>query len=212
MTISIQDDFTEVPQASPAGPDERLSETVATMVARLRRNSRMEIETLSDRSGIPVEVLRDIEAGRAVPALRTLWSLAHVFEVPFRRLILGADYHERDFRVLRADGGRTLVSTDARFRSRALSTGADPREPEVYEITLVPGCIEEAPGHPEGTYEHIVVVRGRLRVRTIDADDTLRAGDTLFFRADVTHWYENAGPCETIAVLTMTNAGDWVVG
>ena len=208
----IENNLCEVPESSPIAQDPPLSETVATMVRRLRCNSCMDIETLSERSGIPIEVMRDIEAGRAVPALRTLWSLARVFEVPFRRLILGPDYQEKGFRILRADEGRTLISTGGRFRSRALSTGADPREPEVYEITLIPGCIEEAPGHPEGTYEHIVVVRGRLRVRTVDDDDTLRAGDTLFFRADASHAYENPGPCETIAVLTMTNAGDWVVG
>lgn len=190
----------------------QLSSTVATMVARLRCNSRMELEDLADESGIPVGTLRDIEAGRVVPGLRVLWALARVFDVPFRLLISGSTPKHALFEILKATDGRTVVSADGRFRSRALSAAADPREPEVYEITLAPGCVEEASGHPEGTCEHVVMVRGRLRVRTFDNDATLRAGDVLFFRADVPHAYENTGPTETVALLTMTNGGDWVVG
>ena len=185
--------------------------TIATIVSRIRRNSRMEIEDLAAASGIPADALRDIEAGRVVPTLRALWALAHVFEVPFRLLISGPRFQDRGFHVLRSDSGRTVVSDGGRFRSRALSAAGDPREPEAYEITLAPGCVEQASPHSGDTFEHVVVVRGRLRISAGTADATLRAGDALFFCADVPHSYENPGPAETVALLTMTNGGDWVV-
>jgi len=199
------------PTADRDRDDAPLAATIATIVSRLRRNSRLEVEELASASGIPSDTVRAIEAGRVVPTLRALWALAHVFEVPFRLLISGPRFQDKGFHVLRSDGGRTVVSAGGRFRSRALSAAGDPREPESYEITLAPGCIEEAAAHPEETFEHVVVVRGRLRVHAGSADATLRAGDTLFFCADVPHSYENPGPAETVALLTMTNAGDWVV-
>ena len=199
---------TECPDTGENAP---LTATIATIVARIRRNSALEIADLAIASGIPADTLHDIEAGRVVPTLRSLWALAHVFEVPFRLLIAGPRFLDKGFHVLRGDCGRTVVSEGGRFRSRALSSAGDPREPEVYEITLAPGCVEDAAAHSAETFEHVVVVRGRLRIRAGSADVTLRAGDTLFFCADIPHSYENAGPSESVALLTMTNGGDWVV-
>lgn len=185
---------------------------VATMVRRLRTNHGMTIDDLALASGIPADKLLGIEDGTVHPTVRAIWSLAHVFEVPFRVLITGSVDKNMGLRVLRADEGSTMVSADGAFRARSLATGSDPREPEIYEVTLAPGCVEEAPAHPESTHEHAVVLRGKLRVRTPGDDTILVAGDTVFFRADVPHSYENPGDVETVALLTMTNGGDWVVG
>lgn len=185
---------------------------VATMVRRLRTNHGMTIDDLARLSGIPADKVAGIEEGVVHPTVRAIWSLAHVFEVPFRVLITGSVNKDMGLRVLRAGDGSTMVSADGAFRARSLATGADPREPEIYEVTLAPGCVENAPAHPESTHEHAVVLRGRLRVRTPADDTILAAGDTVFFRADVPHSYENPGDEETVALLTMTNGGDWVVG
>lgn len=193
-------------------PDAALQSTVATIVARLRRNSGMTVDDLAMATGVPARILKDVESGRATPSLRALWALARVFEVPFRLLLAGPRFQDKGFHVLRRDGGRTVVSDAGRFLSRSLCAAGDPREPEVYEITLAPGCVELAAAHPPDTFEHIVVLQGWLRVRAGEADVTLSVGDTLFFGADVAHSYENAGPGESVALLTMTNGGDWVVG
>ena len=193
------------------GPPRTLAQTIATIVSRLRRNSRMTTAELAAATRIPAEALRDIEAGRLMPTLRALWALARVFEVPFRVLIAGQGKKDSGFHLLRADSGQIFVSDRSGFRSRALCTAGDPREPEVYEITLAPGCLEEASAHPEETCEHVVVVRGGLRIRSGDSIATLGEGDALFFRADVPHSYENPGLVDAVALLTVTNGGDWVV-
>jgi quercetin dioxygenase-like cupin family protein len=183
---------------------------VATILARLRRNSRMDLHSLSAATRISPGLLREIEDGRAVPELRDLWALARVFEVPFRLLLAGPRFPDKGFHVLRRSAGHVVTSSSGRFRCRALSAAGDPREPEVYEITLDPGHVEDADSHAEDTFEHIVVVRGELTVRAGDADATLHPGDALFFCADVPHSYANLGEVEAVAQLTMTNGGDWV--
>lgn len=193
------------------GPPRALAQTTPTIVSRLRRNSRMTTADLAAATRIPIEVLRDIEAGRLVPTLRALWALARVFEVPFRVLIAGQGRTDTGFHLLRAGSGQVVLSDRSGFRSRALCAAGDPREPEVYEITLAPGCLEEAQAHPEETCEHVVVVRGLLRIRSGDSDATLGEGDALFFRADVPHSYENPGLVDAVALLTVTNGGDWFV-
>jgi XRE family transcriptional regulator, regulator of sulfur utilization len=103
-----------------------------------------------------------------------------------------------------------IDSAGGGFRSRALSAAGDPREPEVYEVTLAPRWTEEAAAHAPETFEHIVVVHGVLALRVGDMHATLTPGDVAFFRADRQHVYANPGDNETVLHLTMTYAGDWL--
>ncbi len=66
---------------------------------------------------------------------------------------------------------------------------------------------EQAEAHAEGTYENLIVQRGRLRL-TISSVETyeLRAGDAIYFRADVHHFYDNRRARETVMFLVMTYA------
>ena len=192
-------------------PNEReLIAAVAANLFRLRRNSGFDLATLAKMSGLAVDQLAAIEAGRTAPSLRTLWALAEAFEVPFGVLISGAPCTSTSFHVLRVAGTRVVMSAGGGFRSRALSAAGDPREPEVYEVTLSPGWREDAAPHAAETFEHIVVIRGLLLVRADASEATLAAGDAVFFRADRQHVYENPGAVETVFHLTMSYAGDWI--
>ncbi len=189
-----------------------LSAAVATNLSRLRMNSGIATPILAEITGLSIETLEALEAGRSTPSLRTLWTLADAFEVPFGVLIAGAPCASTSFHVLRAAERRIVDSAGGGFRSRALSAAGDPREPEVYEITLAPGWLEEADPHAPETFEHIVVVRGTLVVRTDDAVAALAAGDALFFRADRPHAYHNPDVREAMLHLIMIYAGDWITG
>ena len=93
-----------------------------------------------------------------------------------------------------------------RFRSRALFPPGDPHAPEVYEVTLAPGCYQRARPHDRNTFEHLTVVRGVLVVQTDDRQARLGPGDTLFLRADLPHSYRNATSTEAIVHLVVTHA------
>jgi mannose-6-phosphate isomerase-like protein (cupin superfamily) len=82
----------------------------------------------------------------------------------------------------------------------------DPRAPEVYELTLAPGCFEAAEAHARDTFEHISVIRGELVVVSGDSRAHLKAGDAIFFRADLPHSYENPTREPTVAHLVMSYA------
>lgn len=189
-------------------PRRAMAEAVAGNVTRLRRNCGLEIDMLAVATGLSPEQLHAIESGSTLPTLRALWALADAFEVPFGVLLAGAASASTSFHVLRTMDAR-VVDSGGRFRSRSLSTTGDPREPEVFEVTLSPGWLEEAAPHALDTFEHVVVVRGALEIRAGDRTATLAPGDVVFFRADRPHAYRNPGSVDTVLHLTMTYAGDW---
>lgn len=196
---------------SSSGPDSpegrALGAAVGRNLAELRTDRGMALETVAERSGIRVALLRALENGRAVPSLRAIWHLATALRVPFGRLLAHTALSrggDADFFLQRAPEGHVIRSADGRFASRPLFAEGDPRAPEVYELTLAPGCVEDALPHAPMTFEHLTVVRGRLRVRSEGSVAELGPGDALFFRADRPHGYENPGLDETVVHLVMS--------
>ena len=183
-----------------------LGAAVGDGIAHQRRRRGLDLDALSARSGVPVELLALAEAGQAVPHLRSLWAIATALEVPFAAVLARTNADTSTFRIVRGTGGRVLASTSGRFRSRAVFPLGDPHAPEVYELTLAPGCFEDARPHARNTYEHLTVVRGVLVVQTDGRQARLAPGDALFFRADRPHSYRNPTTSDTVAHLVMTYA------
>jgi quercetin dioxygenase-like cupin family protein len=189
----------------PDGPEGRaLAAAVGSNIERHRRKREMSREELARRTGLEVDIVTRLEDGELIPSLRAVWTFATALEVPFGALVAYPGRSDTTFSVRRAGHGRIVASSDDGFRSRALSPLGQAEAPEVYEISLAPGCVEEAHAHAPRTYEHLVVLRGIMLVSTGADAVTLQAGDALFFRADVPHRYENPGDAETVAHLVMT--------
>jgi transcriptional regulator with XRE-family HTH domain len=183
-----------------------LGASVGDNLARHRRRRGIDLDTVAERSGVPVDVLALLEAGQAVPSLRAMWAIATALEVPFAALLAPPGLDGASFRVVRSNRGRTIESTSKQVRSRALFPLGDPYAPEVYELVLGAGCYEKAGAHARNTFEHLTVVRGMLVVQTENQQARLGPGDALFFRADRPHSYRNPTSVETVAHLVMTYA------
>lgn len=188
---------------SSAGRD--LARAIGENVARLRAAAGLSVAALADRAGLVDEQIEIVETGHGLPGLRMLWLLASGLEVPFGALLehtLLSEAADPGFRVQRADRGRTL-STPGGLRSRALSASSDVAGPEVYDLTLDAGAVEAAEAHGGTTFEHIIVTAGQLRVQVGEKVADLAAGDSIMFRADVAHAYENPATTPARALLIM---------
>ena len=197
--------------SGPDSPEGReLARAVGANVGRVREERGLDLAALAVKSGLALERVSAFEAGQAVPSLRAIWHLATALGVPFGALLRDTMFSTSldDFTVRRSGRGRVLRSANDDFRSRVLFVEGDPRSPEVYELTLSPGCREDATAHAPDTYEHIVVVRGILVVRSGTDQARLEAGDAIFFRADRPHGYENPGKEPAVAHLVMSYASE----
>ena len=210
---ALLDEVREERRNTLSGPDSpegrALGKAVGENVARLRAERGLALDALARRSGIRSDLLETLEGGHAVPSLRAVWHLATGLEVPFGSLLahtMLTAAGDPDFRVQRAARGRVIASSTNQFQSRVLFLEGDPRAPEVYDLTLQPGCVETAQPHAAETFETIVVTSGSMVVRANDSETTLEAGENVFFRADVPHAYENPGPDPCRAILVMSYA------
>lgn len=190
--------------AFDAGAQE-LKRRVGENLERLRKRRGLSLERLAALSGVSRAMLGQIEAGESTPTIALLWKVASGLDVRFADLL--GDERSSDVQLLPASNSKTLHSSDGAFQSRALFPFDNRRRAEFYELRLASGHLENAEPHAEGTYENLVVHSGRLRLTVGDSDPLeLRAGDAIYFRADVPHIYENPGSRDTLMYLVMTYA------
>jgi quercetin dioxygenase-like cupin family protein len=95
---------------------------------------------------------------------------------------------------------------DAEFLIRLLYSSSRRAALELYVFEAEPGAIHAADPHIAGTREHVLVVRGRMRVGPAEAPVEVGPGDLATFAADVRHLYEALEP-GTRAVALMEYTG-----
>jgi transcriptional regulator with XRE-family HTH domain len=166
-----------------------LGKRVAESLHRLRKDRRMSLDQLSAASGVSRAALSQIEGSRTNPTLSLLWKVAVGLGVPFQAL-LGGEQSGRP-QILRAGDAPALRSTDGRMESRLLSPAGASQGLDVYELRFLPKGIHRSEAHGQGTTETVIVLTGAIRVSTGDESHDLTAGDSMFFRADAPHAYEN---------------------
>jgi XRE family transcriptional regulator, regulator of sulfur utilization len=166
-----------------------MARRVAEVLKKLRADRRLSLDDLAARSGVSRAALSQIEGSRTNPTLAVLWKIAVGLDVPFHDLL--GSQEEQDVRVLRAGDTPPLKSGDGRMESRLLSPGGSNADTEVYDLRLQPKAVHKSDPHGKGTTETLVVLTGTLRLVVEGSEYELGTGDSVFFRADVPHTYEN---------------------
>jgi transcriptional regulator with XRE-family HTH domain len=166
-----------------------MAQRVAEVLKALRRDRHLSLDDLASRSGVSRAALSQIEGARTNPTLAVLWKIAVGLDVPFHDLI--GSNEQQDVRVLRAGDAPPLKSGDGRMESRLLSPGGASADVEVYDLRFQPKAVHRSDPHSKGTTETLVVLTGSLRLIVEGSEHELNIGDSVFFRADVPHTYEN---------------------
>ncbi len=202
----------EQPAAAPAedGAAPELDAVVGSNVKELRTQRGYTLDVLAGLSGVGRQTLGQIELGRTVPSLGTLWKIARAFEVPFAALLARPGTTET--RIFRQASAKRIQGADGRFSTRALFAPDDKHPFEFYELWLAGHGREDAEPHAPGTRENLVVNAGRLLLEIGKERYELSKGDAIEFTADVAHAYVNPASEECWANLVMTYPGGMTLG
>jgi len=177
---------------------------VSDSLRRLRKERRMSLDQLATASGVSRAALSQIEGSRTNPTLTLLWKIAVGLDVPFQ-VLLGTEETGKT-RVLRAGDAPPLRSSDGRMESRLLSPAGATQNLDVYELRFLPKGLSRSEPHGDGTTETLIVLTGSLRMTVGDESHELNPGDSIFFRADVVHIYENRSSHETRCINVISYA------
>ena len=195
----VEPDLRARPRVASGSGDELGAAEVARRVAdglkRFRKARNLSLDDLATKSGVSRAALSQIEGTRTNPTLSVLWKVAVGLGVPFHELLGVSD--DGTAKVLRGGDTPPLKSGDGRMESRLLSPGGSSPDIEIYELRFLPKAVHRSEPHGRGTVETLVVMTGALRLQVQEAEYELQTGDTIFFKADVPHVYENRASHES---------------
>lgn len=171
-----------------------LARRVGEQLREKRKARGMSLDELAIASGVSRAALSQIEQLKSNPSLGVLWKIAVGLGIPFSELIGGQG---QGVSVLRRTDTQVLRSADGKMESRPLSPAGSNPWVELYELRLAARASHASDAHAAGTREIVVVLSGALNLRLGAEVYELGPGDSISFRADEGHAYENPGTSET---------------
>ena len=174
------------PTETDAVPGAPAAVAVGRETRRWRQTRGLTLAQVSERSGLNIGYLSQIENDKAVPSLEALASIAGALDVPVAWLLLDSTMPPR---VVRG-GERPTIGGPGGARVTEVDAGTS-RDMCILEVTA-------PPGHSTGVHahhgdEHHVVLAGRWRMTQGEHEVVLGPGDYLAWDPAVPHDVENIG-------------------
>jgi transcriptional regulator with XRE-family HTH domain len=164
-------------------------------VRALRRERGLTLDGLAGRSGVSRAMISKLERGEKNPTLVVAAKVAEGLGVSLSQLV-GVE-ERREAVVIRRERRMVMRDPETGFERQLLSPSFGGGGIEfIRNVVPIGSTSGEFPPHRRGVSEYVVVERGRLRVLLGGDEYFLERGDALYFEADVTHRFENAGEGE----------------
>ncbi len=168
---------------------ENADDILARLPARLkevRREQGLSLDAVARLSGVSRSMVSQIERGESSPTIATLWNLTQALKVDFAGL-LDASPDDARIELLRGRDVPTIDNRGEACRLRILSPPEEAGKHEVYEVLLGASGVLDSQPHQRGAREHLTVIDGVIEVTSGESVETLRAGDTARYPADLPH-------------------------
>jgi len=177
--------------------EERRSPAVGAQVRRWRGERGLTLAAVSERSGLNVGYLSQVENDKASPSLACLAALGEALAVPIAWFFMGDAPAPRV--VWAADRPREQHESLGRIE---LVDGGASRDVAIVEAVAVPGG--RAGLHAHTGDEHHLVLGGRWRMSQGDHVVELGPGDYLRWDGTIPHDAEVIGPDEgRVLIITL---------
>ena len=186
--------------------DEDIQVEIGVRVKNAREKRGLSIKDISQRTGIEVDILEQIESGSFAPPLGTVIKLAKSLEMKIGYFISGEE--DKAYTIVRRHDRKVISRYDSKkgrqygYEYFSLAPHKKDRHMEPFMVTLVPtGTDEERSAH-DGQ-EFIYVLEGTMEVRLENEVHVIEAGDAIYYDSTVPHLVKCRGdkPARILAVL-----------
>jgi transcriptional regulator with XRE-family HTH domain len=190
------------PEASwPAVNDSVVSSLVGRNLRRLRKQHRLSLEALSRLSGVSRAMLGQIEQGKSIPSIKTLWQVAQALGVSVAWFLDAGSDSPVLLMAPPADSPQQLSDGEGELRS--LQPVGDGMKDAFYELRLAPGAVLSLPAATSARRVNVAVSVGTLLVDVEGALHLLHAREALQYEARDDLVWRNDGNAEVQAYVVI---------
>ncbi|GEN83781.1 transcriptional regulator [Sporosarcina luteola] len=168
-------------------------------VKKMRSEQKLSLKDLSDKSGVSVSMISQIERRNVDPTLTTLYKLCKGLDVSISTL-LGAD--EQAVQLVRKSERKSINFPQSNSKYELL-TPINEGTIEMIMIHLEPGQVDQQLVEHSGE-ECGYVVKGEMTIVLGDVEHILYEGDSIRFKSATPHRFFNHSQETAISVWAMT--------
>lgn len=160
----------------------------------LRTQLDLTLEDLARRTGVSRTMLSDIERGVRNPTIKVVCQIAEGLNCTVSQLLGEQPSESETILLIRQNERQVLLDPQTGIERHHLCPAFLRRGLEVVLYIIPPRQIGSFPPHHSGVVEHITIIRGQVKCRLNQWEETLMEGDSLYFHANITHDFYNPGP------------------
>ncbi|MBH2014926.1 MAG: helix-turn-helix transcriptional regulator [Burkholderiales bacterium] len=183
--------------SAPAGPATRPSvneavvcSLVGSNLRRLRKQQRFSLEQLAAHSGVSRAMLGQVEQGKSIPSIKTLWQVAKALGVSVSWFLEST--HDDSVLLLQPPPDSPFTLPVRAGELRPLQQARDGHHDAFYELRLAPGASLSLPVAMSVRRVNVVVSTGVLDVILEGQRHLVRPRETLQYEAvDQLVWRNN---------------------
>lgn len=178
---------------------------IGPLIHRERKARHLTLERLAALAGVSRSMLSQIERSESNPTFAVLWGLTQALKIDLADLVAGGVTQgtANPVDIVTVPLTPEVKSQDGHWRLRILSPPSMAGRVEWYEVDIAPaGKLVSAP-HAAGTNEHLTALTDGLTVKTTLGEQSLAAGETARYRADVEHEIANGTGVPAKALLVV---------
>ncbi|WP_375310392.1 XRE family transcriptional regulator [Bradyrhizobium sp. A5] len=174
------------------GRQDPVSQAFGDRVRLLREQADLTLDQVSKLSGVSRAMLSKVERGEKSPTIGVAKRIAHALDTSFSTLVGDEGASRRAFALVRKNQRQVFRDAETGFERYLLSPVMAGLPVEVVLHHLPPKVSTgKLPPYPAGVTKHVLASQGRIVVGIDNVETILEEGDSLYFEADVEHWFEN---------------------
>lgn len=180
---------------------------VGTRIRKIREIQGMDIESLASIAGIDAKYLQDIESLKAFPDLGTIIRLSKALKISTGLII--DEQSGLPYVVIRKNERRKITrkisgkKDHPHYEYISLSSGVISRHMESFIVRLTSNVYyaQDLSSH-EGE-EFLYVLEGAMKIKLADKEETLHAGDSIFYHSTIPHTLKSISPKPAVILAVL---------
>ena len=169
---------------------------VGTIINKFRKEKRMTLLELSEKSGVALATLSRIENGRMTGTLKSHIKICEALDISLTDLYEELPSSKKTLEV-KAKGTEQEISVhDKKSSSIMLASNVQSKKMLPLLVALSKGGHTNTEKDPHGVEKFIYVLDGKIEANIGEEKFGLGSGDTIYFDSSVPHCFKNFGAGE----------------
>ncbi|MDD5428147.1 MAG: XRE family transcriptional regulator [Candidatus Omnitrophica bacterium] len=166
---------------------------VGQIIKKFRKEKRMTLVELSQRSGVALATLSRMENGKMTGTLKSHMHICEALNIALTDLYKELPSSQKTLKVEQKSAGGKVSVHDKKSSSIMLASGVKNKKMMPLLITIVKGGHTHTEETSHGVEKFIYVLEGKIEANVGEEKYGLGAGDTIYFDSSVPHFLRNAG-------------------